>query len=113
MSGELALKALGDLNVCVKEMKMYDTILPQMKTLLCKAGVTRKMFADTIYVSELHNAILFEDLSIAGYRNVIGKDGLDMALAKATLSKLAKFHAAAAVLHEQQPDLFKEFSNGK
>lgn len=104
--------SLNELNVYDKEMEMYEKILPQLKTLLHKAGANRKIFADTIYVSKPHKAILFEDLSIKGYRSKSGKDGFDMQHAKAILSRLAKFHGAAAVLQEQQPDIFKNFQHG-
>lgn len=113
VSGESAFEALTALNVYDKEMEMYEKILPQLKTLLHKAGANRKIFADTIYVSNVHKAILFEDLSIKGYRSKCGSDGFDMTHTKAILSRLAKFHAAAAVLQEQQPDIYRNFKHGK
>lgn len=112
VSGETALDSLNELNVYEKEMEMYEKILPQLKVLLHKAGANRKIFADTIYVSKSHQAILFEDLSIKGYRNKCGKDGFDMVHSKAILSKLAKFHGAATVLRDQHPDIYKNFKHG-
>lgn len=112
VTGESAFDKLTELNVYEKEMEMYEKILPQLKTLLHKAGANRKIFADTIYVSKLHKAILLEDLSLKGYRSNSVKDGFDMAHAKAILSRLAKFHGAAAVLQEQQPDVYANFKHG-
>lgn len=112
VSGESAFEALTELNVYDKEMEMYEKILPQLKGLLLKAGANRKIFADTIYVSQSHKAILFEDLSIKGYRSKCDRDGFDMTHAKAILSRLAKFHAAGAVLQEQHPDIYRSFNHG-
>lgn len=113
MSGEAALDALTELNVYDKEMEMYEKILPKLKALLQKAGANRKIFADTVHVSKSHKVILFEDLSIKGYRSKTGKDGFDMVHSKAILSRLAKFHAAAAVLQEHHADVYENFKHGR
>lgn len=113
LSGESAVGALNELNVYEKEMEMYETILPQLKLLLRTVDVCGKMFADTIYVSKSHKAILLEDLSIDGYYSKNEKDGFGMAHAKAILTTLANFHAAASVLQEHQPDVYKNFKHGR
>lgn len=113
LSGESAVGALNELDVTEKEMEMYETILPQLKVLLRSADASGKMFADTIYVSKLHKAILLEDLSVDGYHSKNVKDGFGMTHAKAILSTLAKYHAAASVLQEHQPDVYKNFKHGK
>lgn len=112
LNGETALDALNELNVYEKEMEMYEKILPQLKMLLQKVGTKRKIFADTIFVSKTHKAMLMEDLVTKGYRSTSIKDGYVMAHAKAILSRLAKFHGAAVVLQEQQPDIYKNFKHG-
>lgn len=99
-------------NVYEKEMEMYDKILPRIKTLLHKANYKKKIFANTYLVSKSNQAICFEDLSVKGYRMATSKDGFDIVHTKMILSKLAKFHAAAAVLQELQPNVYKNFQHG-
>lgn len=113
LNGESAVGALNELNVYEKEMEMYEVILPQLKRLLRTAGADGKLFADTIYVSKPHQSILLEDLSVGGYNSKTVKDGFGMGHSKAILSLLAKYHAAASVLQEQQPDVYKNFKYGE
>lgn len=106
------VKYLLDLRVSEKEIEMYQKILPRMSQLLREANFERKIFADTYFVSHVNQAICFEDLSVGGYQMVTDKKGFDMEQSKMVLTKLAKFHAAAAVMQEQQPDVFRNFHSG-
>lgn len=45
--------------------------------------------------------LIFEDLSIKGFKNADRKCGFDMAHFKLVMAKIAKWHAATAVLGEQ------------
>lgn len=110
--GSFAVETISALNIYEKEMEMYDKILPRMKILLNKCNYKKKIFANTYLVSKTNQAIIFEDLSVKGYRMISNKEGFDIVHAKLILSKLAKFHASAAVLHEIQPSIFKNFKNG-
>lgn len=104
---------LCELNLCEKEMEMYETILPRMQTLLRKANFPRKICANTYFVSKTHQAMVLEDLVVAGYRMDTNKAGFDTDHAEMVLTNLARFHAAGAVLQEIQPDIFRNFQNGK
>lgn len=95
-----------------KEMEMYQTILPCIHQLLQNSNYNQKIFADTYFVNHANQAMCFEDLTTSGYRMMVQRRGFDMVHAKMILSKLAKFHAAAAVLHERQPDIFRNFQQG-
>lgn len=113
LSGEAELVALNVMNVYEKEMEMYEIILPQLTVLLHRIDENRQMFADTIFVYKCQKAILLEDLSVKGFRVNADKNGFDVTHTKAILSRLAKFHGAAAVLQEQQPDIYRNFKHGE
>lgn len=103
----------NETNVCDKEMEMYETILPRIQALLSKANYHEKICANTYFVSKKHHAMVLEDLAVSGYRMDRNKAGFDMIHAKMVLSNLARFHAAGAVLQENQPDIFRNFKHGK
>lgn len=95
-----------------KEMEMYEKILPKLEGFLDQLNVKSKMFAKTIYVSNVNKAIVLEDLTKKGYAIRTSKEGYDITHTKMILSKLAKFHGMCAVLQEQHPDIFKNFKHG-
>lgn len=113
LGGDVGFHAMIEVNAYEKEMEMYELILPRLKVLLHNAGIEQQMFADTIFVHKPQKAILFEDLSVKQYRTNSSKDGFDLIHTHAILSKLAEFHAAAAVLQEQQPNIYAKFKHGK
>lgn len=92
-----------------QEMEMYDLILPKLTKLI---GGKEKLFANTIYVSHEHDTIIFEDLNDSGYCIDKEKNGYDLNHTKLILIKLAKFHAASAVLDENEPMTFNNFQTG-
>ncbi|KAL7729674.1 hypothetical protein ACLKA6_007945 [Drosophila palustris] len=94
------------------EMIMYDKVLPKMTALLDDTDQSEKIFAKTLHVDYEHSAIIFEDLAVSQY--VIGDrlTGFDLEYTKLTLRKLAKMHAAAAVLNERQPGLLTKLDHG-
>lgn len=102
------------MDVYDKEMEMYEKILPQLKIML--NGINEndeQIFANTIHVSQVHNAILFEDLTAKDYRiQIATKDGFDLIQAKMILSKLATFHSLCATLQDKQPNVFVNFEHG-
>jgi hypothetical protein len=55
----------------------------------------------TYEISKTPAHFVFEDLSMRGYKMPDRKVGLDRQHLKMTLVKLAKWHAATAVLHEK------------
>lgn len=102
------------MDVYDKEMEMYEKILPQLKIMLNDINENdEQIFANTIHVSQVHNAILFEDLTAKDYGIRATKDGFDLIQAKMILSKLATFHALCATLQDKQPNVFENFKHGK
>lgn len=56
------------------------------------------------------NYIVFEDLQVAGYKNPDRKIGLTYEHLEIVLIKLAKYHAATAVICAEDPDIAKDFN---
>jgi hypothetical protein len=55
--------------------------------------------------------LVLEDLSAAGFRMGERRKGLDLDHCLLVMRTVARFHAASVVLHEQDPDSMKEYSN--
>lgn len=105
---------LSVLNVYDKEMDMYEIILPKAKAILKRCGDDDEIFAATINVSREHDAIVFDDLVPHGFGMNKRQNGFDREHAEMVLTKLAKYHAANAVLGEEEPavmDIFREGNN--
>lgn len=90
---------------------MYDEIIPKMKILLEKLGIEDQLFADTFFVDKSKVVIVFEDLLVKDYAIKRTKEGYDLTHAKAIIRKLAQLHGVGAKLQEQEPNIFKNFSN--
>lgn len=103
---------LMQMDVYRKELDIYETILPKLKAQLVTCGIDADLVADTIQVCHRHKSIVFEDLSLRGFRMAARSDGLDMAHTKLLLRQLAIFHATCAVLHEHDPDIYQHFQHG-
>ncbi|XP_017124146.1 uncharacterized protein LOC108144026 [Drosophila elegans] len=102
----------SEYQVSTTEMRMYDKILPQLTSLIGKTRQPEKLFAKTIYVDYEHEAIIFEDLAVAKYILADRLIGFDLEHTRLGLRKLAKMHAAAAVLNERQPGVLTQFDHG-
>ncbi|XP_032579430.1 uncharacterized protein LOC6619698 [Drosophila sechellia] len=98
--------------VSTTEMRMYEKILPQLSSLIEKTRQPEKVFAKTLHVDYEHEAIIFEDLAVTEYVLADRLVGLDLEHTRLGLRKLAKMHAAAAVLNERQPGLLTKFDHG-
>lgn len=108
----MGLDLLDEMDAYDKELEMYETILPRLTKLLRANNMHEDIFAATIYVSCSKKAIVFEDLSVKGYRMAERNNGMDMTHSRMVLRKLAIFHAANAVLQEQEPQIFENFKHG-
>jgi hypothetical protein len=53
--------------------------------------------------------LVLEDLSAAGFRMLDRRQGLDLDHCLLVMRTLAKFHAASAVLHQEDPESMKEY----
>lgn len=90
------------LNVFPKEIQMYTEVLPQFVAMFKEAGEAVR-FGPSCFVGTRHpsDLIIMEDLSLTGFRSADRMVGLDFEHVKLTVAKLAKLHAASAVLVEK------------
>ncbi|XP_016980585.1 uncharacterized protein LOC108045702 [Drosophila rhopaloa] len=100
--------------VYTREMDIYDFVLPQLTDIVKKElKDSRKMFAATLNVDRERDSIIFEDMSLEQYKVACRRKKLDLEHTHLVLEKLAKFHAAGAVLAERQPGIFaKNYDRG-
>ncbi|XP_061393297.1 uncharacterized protein LOC133328768 [Musca vetustissima] len=105
-------KLMAGYDVYNTEMKMYEQILPQLAEILQESGDIEQLCAKTLKVDYERSAIIFEDLSVSGFEMVDRKKGMDWTHAQLVIKKLAKFHAAAAVLNERQNGILEAFDHG-
>ncbi|KAH8242918.1 hypothetical protein KR032_003027 [Drosophila birchii] len=102
-----------------RELEMYDVVLPKMSQILEEAGFTDKLMAKVITVDRSRTIMILEDLAPLRYTNADRLKQLDLTHTKLVLDMLAKFHAAAIVLNQREPDLLRHnysshfFSRGK
>lgn len=99
-------------NVYDKEIEFYGKIVPQINCLLHKLNDSDDLVAETIGVCTLNKAMLFEDLTMKGYRMAAIQNGFNVTEAKIILQKLAKFHACCSVLQATQPQIFANYKHG-
>ncbi|KAH8414081.1 hypothetical protein KR222_005452, partial [Zaprionus bogoriensis] len=99
---------LGDSHIFTTEILMYTEILPKFESILKDAGETTTFCAKCVYYSlEPRQVMVFEDLVPQGYEVIRRRDATVEEL-KATLSKLAKWHAVSYKLLKEQPKIFDQ-----
>ncbi|XP_052846842.1 uncharacterized protein LOC128258898 [Drosophila gunungcola] len=100
--------------VYTREMDIYDQILPQLAQMVRQElKDPRKLFAATMNVDRQRDSIIFEDMSLDHYKVACRRKKLNLEHTHLVLEKLAKFHAAGAVLSERQPGIFaKNYDRG-
>ncbi|KAH8359980.1 hypothetical protein KR093_009935, partial [Drosophila rubida] len=95
--------------IYVREIDMYEDVLPKMAEILRKGlGEHKQLFAGTMNVDRERNSIIFQDMSLQGFFVADRIKQLDREHAHLALEKLALFHASSAVLNEQQPGIFAD-----
>ncbi|XP_034661886.1 uncharacterized protein LOC117897269, partial [Drosophila subobscura] len=94
------------------EMLMYEKILPKLSALIDGTQQPEKLFAKTLHVDYEHDAIIFEDLAVTKHVLADRLAGFDLEHTHMALRKLAKMHAAAAVLNERQPGVLTKLDHG-
>ncbi|XP_022222562.2 uncharacterized protein LOC111074171, partial [Drosophila obscura] len=94
------------------EMLMYEKILPKLSALIDGTQQPEKLFAKTLHVDYEHDAIIFEDLAVSKHVLADRLAGFDLEHTHMALRKLAKMHAAAAVLNERQPGVLTKLDHG-
>ncbi|KAH8414120.1 hypothetical protein KR222_007749, partial [Zaprionus bogoriensis] len=88
------------------EISMYTEILPNFEKILNKAGDKTTFCARCVYHSlKPPQLMVFEDLVPQGYEVIRRRDATVDEL-KATLTKLAKWHAVSYKLLKEKPEMF-------
>ncbi|EDX11833.1 GD19842 [Drosophila simulans] len=112
-------KIFAEYDVYNRELDMYDIVLPKMSKILQEAAFNDKLMAEAIVVDRERTVMILEDLAPLRYTNADRVKQLDMAHTKLVLDMMAKFHAAAIILNQREPDLLSRnysshfFSRGK
>lgn len=107
---ELVTNFLKSMDVYAKEIDFYENIVPKLNTILREFDPD--IFPQTLYTCKTTPVLVLEDLSVEGYSMPSIRPGIDVETTQGILRKLASFHAASAVLHQQQPNIFENFQHG-
>ncbi|XP_017017438.1 uncharacterized protein [Drosophila kikkawai] len=109
---ELTQELMAPYDIYNREMTIYQEVLPKLRDLLMEIGDTEKIFPTAIFVDRERMAIIFEDLSVAGYVMADRVRRLNEEHTHLILRKLAKFHAASAVLNEREKGSLEGYDRG-
>lgn len=109
---ELTENTLKVYDIHNKEMTIYEKILPKIRQLLLSVGETGDIFPVAVHVDRENDVIIFEDLLLKNYQMKNRLQGLDKEHTLLALSKLAKIHAASAVLYEMDPTVYATLKSG-
>ncbi|XP_017082092.2 LOW QUALITY PROTEIN: uncharacterized protein LOC108115247 [Drosophila eugracilis] len=101
-------KLFKEYDVYNRELEMYDVVLPKMAKILQEANFNDKLMAEAIIVDRDRTIMILEDLAPLRYMNADRVKQLDMTHTKLVLDMLAKFHAAAIVLNQREPNLLSQ-----
>lgn len=108
-SKDPAAYILEPYGIYVREMNMYEEVLPKLTKILREEfNDPLKYFAATMNVDRERDSIIFEDMSLEKYYVSDRLAQLDVEQTKLVLKKLAAFHAAGALLNEREPGIFGE-----
>ncbi|EDV43732.2 uncharacterized protein Dana_GF16372 [Drosophila ananassae] len=101
----------AEYDVYNRELEMYDVVLPKMSAILREANFNEKLMADAIVVDRKRTIMILEDLAPLHYTNADRVKQLDIVHTKLVLDMLAKFHAAAIILDQREPQLLRRNYN--
>uniref|UniRef100_A0A8W7PPC6 CHK kinase-like domain-containing protein n=1 Tax=Anopheles coluzzii TaxID=1518534 RepID=A0A8W7PPC6_ANOCL len=92
-------------DVFKREIAVYDVVMPKVEQLLSSIGYSKRLapVAHAIHATTIKHFV-FEDLSLQGYKPVGRAAGLNFGQLQLVLEKIAKFHAATAVLYSIEED---------
>ncbi|KFB37117.1 AGAP003766-PA-like protein [Anopheles sinensis] len=87
-------------DVFKREIAVYDVVMPKVEQLLGSIGYGKRLapVAHAIHATTVKHFV-FEDLSLQGYKPAARSVGLNFQQLQMVLEKIAKFHAATAVLY--------------
>ncbi|EDW84846.2 uncharacterized protein Dwil_GK14342 [Drosophila willistoni] len=109
---ELTQELIAPYDIYNREMNIYEEVLPKLNELLHEIGDFEQLFPTAIYVDRERMAIIFEDLAVAGYVMADRIRRLNAEHAHLILRKLAKMHAASAVLNERTNGCLEGYDRG-
>ncbi|XP_041451046.1 uncharacterized protein LOC111074178 isoform X2 [Drosophila obscura] len=93
-SKDPAADVLFPYGVYIREMDMYENILPQLAEMAREElKDPRKLFAATVNVDRSRDSIIFEDMSLGQYKVADRLKKLDLEHTHLVLEKMASFHA--------------------
>lgn len=112
-SGEIQIKVMENNNLYPREIQVYSEILPQIQKLLEVVGDFTKFAPKCLYSAHVPKMmLLFEDMKELGYSVIPKENQMEVDLAFLVLEKLAKLHAASAVLKEKNPSVMNQYLEG-
>lgn len=102
---------IGESHIFPTEISMYTEILPKFEAILREAGEEVTFCAKMVYHSlKPRQIVVFEDLVLQGFE-VIRKRNATVDELKATLGKLAKWHAVSFKLLKDNPNVFENLKH--
>ncbi|XP_052846980.1 uncharacterized protein LOC128258966 [Drosophila gunungcola] len=109
---ELTQELMAPYDIYNREMTIYEEVLPKLRDLLNEIGDYERIFPTSIFVDRERMAIIFEDLSVTGYVMADRVRRLNEEHTHLILRKLAKLHAASAVLNEREKGCLETYDRG-
>lgn len=92
----------NELGVFAREIKMYEDMIKSFHEIWERTGEAVNFAPKCIkFETDPYEILVLDDLSKHGYVMADRKGGVDLALARMSLNKLAKFHTASAVRFEK------------
>ncbi|XP_055544366.1 uncharacterized protein LOC129729654 [Wyeomyia smithii] len=113
VKSSLATEGMADLleqyDVFHREIAVYRNVMPRVERMLATIGYRSKL-APLAHVisSTVPKHFVFEDLSLHGFRPANRKRGLSYKQLAMVLEKVAKFHAATAVLFSMDQETMRD-----
>ncbi|CAD7091880.1 unnamed protein product [Hermetia illucens] len=109
---EFVSEKLSDTAVFPREMEIYSAIIPELQKILQSKSLDEELAPAIMDVDYERDSIMFEDLTARSFVPADRVKGLDMVHAKMVLRKLAKWHAASAILGSDKPEIFRSYDRG-
>lgn len=111
---QIAVEKLGtgSYNVQNKEMRMYESVLPEFKRILASINEDPEIFPPFIAVDRELEVIVMEDLAVQNFTMADRTKGLALDHTLLALRKLARMHAASVILQEKNPRMFDDLDTG-
>ncbi|XP_001648774.2 uncharacterized protein LOC5564428 [Aedes aegypti] len=100
---------LEEYDVFHREIAVYDNVMPRVEQMLTSIGYTKKLAPTAHVVNSSHpKHFVFEDLGLQGFKSADRKQGLSYRQLEMVMEKIAKFHAATAVMFNQDEETMKD-----